>query len=1388
MGSGKECIAWLSDEATPFAERVEFGLNLWQSVDYTYSNKYEVFIEWLATSLRGNELPVAQLMRLFQLRSQPGMVSQDCKASLVQALLNTIDPAKCQDNTALKLLQSMFNFDLLQDVLRADYTLICRCYGTLFDCQQRCLKLRAEGQVAQEELQTDAEIVVAMIKQLAEIARRSQKVRKLRVCYDELTVRPLVELMLNLKSSCIEEMAGLEKQMQGQFILSRISNQPLHVVLLLLECSVLNSRYDTDLLSQLLTMVLEERAVDGPQHSLTLVAYMLETLRKYDVSLQFPMAKEQPQDTNPNPEASASDGENVSTVVLKTKTKAKAKAKKESEMETEKNGKQTSAFVYVSEQLLQLVKKHKQHHLRPVLMLLCSALRLNPLLLESSSYQITIWMMTAPKRSAEEEHLYSAYLVLLLDMFRRLSRSERFIMNLLKSLKDWLAKYQLPSTVVPGKRKREQEPEEGDDLDPEEKRFISLIFAECVPATGSSETSANDEFKHLAHFWPSHSAGAAFSALVGLLKAKPSMVIWKTLLHALMELLQDTAPTDILPANQEFARELIVALLCQYLQGTRLTEHLHLYLEEVDEQMNRTAELLERFGRLLLSQEHNRRSMDAFLECLKWARSYEVLLFHYWTDAKPKTRTQRRRSFLPPDQWRLIQQRVFNFGTTACGQRLQRLELQLVDSGWLAEEALADLVSNQQLHTLSRQQKHLRLQQRLNDLDRDTVMEDAECVELLCLQQLIDYAAVLRTANVKGSLLAKLKLEELPEEAHLAATIHKKAAPGKELKLPPSQQLIEFLQGQHHNELPSKIKFRLWLTLLALYHDLSRSDQQQQAIDVLEQLIDLMHFGQPLPICSHFPQLRELLSLVPTTSATGWKFYETLFSRCIRLHAAGSEAFLASCSQYITEELGGTMKLPAEGLRFLLLAIETTAAATGPHAKHMQRQVQPLLEIFGQIVAHKFRPTKKKETSDYKSFVDETIKSYGTYVSSCINRADKQKKAAASEDAQTATTVEAAQDVHPIDEDFRRICKIYIGHSLNYKNPHALRLLNVAISHRQKLHFDPDEVEFVLSSYWKQLYSDIAAGDIAALDVNCLELAFPLIIGYKTKEDLLVLLRMLTSEVQGLPTPLSPSHRTELQNVLTILSFIAKCSVSTIKGAMINKHFEIVSTNVAGRLKDNTHNSKSFALILLEAQRNLANNRTVPLTNESLEYLFGTMSVVAIDQFIERGGNWTDFNQLYAALTDNCVVLLRQHSNLVSDRAGQLSAVCETLIKAIVGYRSGRQRAQDLTELELDGLAELGLKLATVMASIGATQSLPLKRVAPFLLTFTINQMVETERPTTIFEKVKVNMERVCHELIGISDHRSGQFILRHNTTAGTNMYTRLLKDHDKYHKFRGKV
>jgi len=188
---------------------------------------------------------------------------------------------------------------------------------------------------------------------------------------------------------------------------------------------------------------------------------------------------------------------------------------------------------------------------------------------------------------------------------------------------------------------------------------------------------------------------------------------------------------------------------------------------------------------------------------------------------------------------------------------------------------------------------------------------------------------------------------------------------------------------------------------------------------------------------------------------------------------------------------------------------------------------------------------------------------------------------------------------------------------------------------------------------------------------------------------------------------------------------------------MLNEHFELISVSAALRLpepKDSAY--RGHALRLLEAQRNLAGNRMVPLTGETLDCLLGSMLDVNIKHLIRHGGSWQDFLDLYGALTDNLVVLLKQHSNLMSDRAAQLSALCQDLVQAIVGYRAERKQAQDLSETELDGLADLGLKLATVMATVATTQALAVKRVAPFLLIFTIRQMVATERPTTLFEKV----------------------------------------------------
>lgn len=225
-----------------------------------------------------------------------------------------------------------------------------------------------------------------------------------------------------------------------------------------------------------------------------------------------------------------------------------------------------------------------------------------------------------------------------------------------------------------------------------------------------------------------------------------------------------------------------------------------------------------------------------------------------------------------------------------------------------------------------------------------------------------------------------------------------------------------------------------------------------------------MHFGQPLPLCSHLPQLAQLLQLVPlnmdaddaadgngteaeaTANATAWRFYEMFFARCIRRLTPGSDLFLASSAALFREQLP---ELSASHCRLLLLAIETLASGTGMQARRMQRHLQPLLEIYGQMVSHKFR-SQKKSPAVYKEFVQQTLSGYAIYLSSCINRAAKQQKENVDEANQQKENVKEAKQqkenvkktkqepqqaiaVPVIDENFRRICKIYIGHSVSCK-------------------------------------------------------------------------------------------------------------------------------------------------------------------------------------------------------------------------------------------------------------------------------------------------------------------------------------------------------------------
>ncbi|KAM8719982.1 hypothetical protein ACLKA7_006098 [Drosophila subpalustris] len=1380
MEIGEELMSWLKDDKKEYTARLEFAIKVWQSLDFVYINKYEVICKWLLDTLSNEnaenteELPIAQLQQLFGLRAQPGLVDVKTKINLMRVILKRIEKAENVNLHAHpQLLQSLINFELVQDALRANYDLLMCSYGTLFTSYETMLRNPIDGDLSQPR---HADFILPLLQQMRDYVQRAQNHKKLLKAYTYAALQPLCQLLLQLRQHnlcCFDQLAALEQQLTESLpirdVIARIAQQPqLHVRLLLLESLLLNQRFDNAHLDLVLRFAFGKHETNPLEQPLALATHALESLRKHNISLQFQMSNK------------------------------------------------TTAMDFVTEQIFELVNEHKDEHLGEVLMMLCAALRLNPLLLEPNVYQLTVWMLTKPKRTDKELCLYSDYLVQLLDMFRRLSSAERFIMQLMKSLREWLRNYELQ---LPGSDAKRRRLSTDKDATPVELN----LYLELILKPHSSVSSVPSD--RLAQTWPSQTAGAAFTRLVSHLMAKPSIVIWKMLLHTFAELLQPDTPS-VLPVNLSFAIELQASLLCQYLLGTRLAEQVQLHQAELAQGRRHMAQVLQQFGRHLLAREHNRSTMNAFLECVDRATSFELLLAYYWPDGLAKSEQEQEElqlpyKFLPSDEWELIQQRVHNFGKSTCRQRLQRLELQLLQTNWLllpnqrhesCPDALLELVPPQLLGHLSRGQKQLRLQQqqrRHHQQQHEDLLQDAECVELLALQLLQDYADTLKTQKIKGTLLAKqLQLEG--DETKLSAALRQHCGSSKQLTLPveATKELIEALQRLPLAQLMSSIKLRLWLLILTLHHDVRRGQLKEQANQLLDQLIDLLHFGKPLPICSHFPQLPELLQLVPIEDASNsWRFYEMLFGRCIRRLTAGGESFLASCAEHFREQLQQTRTLQLVERRLLLLAIEALSGASGVQARRMQRHLQPLLEIYGQFVAHKFR-SAKKPPADAAEFVQHTLSGFAVYLSSCINRAaklqreqleekpneksntkkKKQKQEQGDEEEKTmALPSPESEKSTLIDENLRRICKIYIGHSLNYRNVHAIKLLNVALTHREQLHLDQDEIEFVLDSYWRQLNADIEA---ATLDIQGIEPAIKLIIGYKTNEDFLLLLRRLSTQLEGMQRPETEAQHTSLQNILILLQLFSKCSLSSIKGAMLNEHFELLIGNISLRLPgvgDAAY--RNHVVRLLEAQGALASNRTVPLTGETLDSILGTMLEINIKRFIIAGGSLDDFLVLHAGISENLLLLLRQHGTLMSDRAAQLTALCQDLVEAIVCYRSDRKQAQNLSDRELDGLAELALKLVTLLAGIAAgPQALAVKRVAPFLLIFTIKQMVTTERPTTLFEKIKVHLDRICHELISLCDHRAGHFILRSSNEAGARMYQNLVKEHDKYHKFRGKV
>ncbi|XP_055854277.1 uncharacterized protein LOC129918012 [Episyrphus balteatus] len=1351
MSSEEEFHRWLNRSEKTFEENFHFAIKSWKSSEFPLSSKYEKILEWFSskTKLLGKtteDFNENLFNEFLSLKCPLGSIDLTIKRNFIEKILKWTNNWKSHNNRKpIEILFQITELEMMQDLFRTEYEIYARVLGKIFKMYENYLREFDTLLVGRE-----SELFNKIIETVKSRATKTGNLKEFEEKFTEFAFQPLIELIIVFQDKGIkffDDLLDLQKTLFHDYVKSKfidkVSKLSTHVNLLAFECAIVNYRGDIKFYSELIKAIfLKVHSEDMSKNQgliLTIIAYTLEMFRKHDISLNFEVSP------------------------------------------------QTTAIQLLLKEIQSLTIECQEEHLLEVLNLLCATLRLNPLILEKSVFEITARMMVA-KKNDQEQKVFEEYLILLMDMFRKLSRAEKFVGSLQKSVRELLATHQVPKKA----KKRRTITESGEEvsskkiklengemkvstLNEETNFYLEILFNDFHQHPESkSKTEKVSSFPYIDYAWPTSSVGLGFSKLIIGLMSKPSLVIWKTLIYALKELISNTTTLD---DNTLFLFDFYSSLLCQYFSGCKLPEQSDKFWAEIESNRQLTRGTLKEFGHFLLAQEHNNRTMNAFLECSYHAGLFDLLLWYYRPDFMTNDENFSESSktlhgYLSDDEWMLIKQRIINFGRIECKFNANRLLLQQLKgrilfqkkkSVHLQKTMLAPASSDFEqtklafsgvndsswlLSNMNSKEKHEICELLVQELDLEMIecfTEDIEALEMILLELYRKVGTLFQES--KKAILSKIDFDGDVEVIAKTVVEKKEDYSVKKVEVDSLRDVLDII-GKLPIGCCRKAKKELFFVLqLAVFRDLKASEEDELAKMAFESLTDLLHFGDQIQIFKYFPVDRLALIQPPSQAI---EFYEYIFST-LRFDVDLAEEFFKAIHQILEYNQS---ELTDDHIKLLLMSIETLTQKN-THKK-LKKFLDGILGIYASHVMEYFKEETERKAKKDKKFVEKTLSGFVVYAKSIL--------------AKTKVDEE-------MDENFRRVCKIYIGYSMDCHNPHAIKLIMVALTNHAILHFDQDEIEFVLNSYWKQLNEDLKA---SKLDEKTAESVIKIVISNKTNEDLLFMLKKIGKNIP----------KEDFGYICRLLGLIAKCPFSTIKGAIFNEHFKLITFNMVLRLeKDDQCQIVDYETVLsmLECQKAFAENSQIPLSYDTLDDILAFMMDINVKKFPVGDTNVKLFNSVHQAMTELCTILIKHRHLILMDRVPQFVHIFKDLLQAICWYKSDRQKDTALATEEVDGLAELALKMESLMHLI-ATHSLEVKRVAPYVLTFTINLMVSNKRPTTLYPKIKTHIENICYDLVAVCDHRVGRFILRCSNEAARQVYEVLVKDHKKYHKFKGKV
>lgn len=462
---------------------------------------------------------------------------------------------------------------------------------------------------------------------------------------------------------------------------------PMHVFLLVLETVVLSFRSDTEVQRSLFQYLLSENDGklnvhndDVPQQLSGLTIFIL-LLKKYEIPLRFDIDS-------------------------------------------------MRAHYYLGIRMESIVNSYYTTHPYEVLNLLCAIIKLDPLIVEFSVCKIAVKFMLIAKTEETVWTKYEEFMFLVIEMYRKLSRAEKFISQLIKNLYETLSTMKLSKKLKRScnnsiaesstpQKKLKKSTDESISMDTSSAKLTTsgvnenvVLLEQAIIKECESMSKFNVQTKNRnTQIWSdiafafSPAISNTYTRFISGLVTKPSLVVWKSLIFTLKDYIQQLSESNgKCSENCIFLIEITSALLSQYFMGSRVAEQSDKSWDLIDTNRNSTRTILTDFGHAILSQEHNSRTMNAFLKLCYSASNFDLICWYYRPDSMQLSTngdddsntldvakcSKTIHAYLTEKEWTTIEQRIMNFGKRECKANINKIYLQRLKAAQLFDLQLGN--------------------------------------------------------------------------------------------------------------------------------------------------------------------------------------------------------------------------------------------------------------------------------------------------------------------------------------------------------------------------------------------------------------------------------------------------------------------------------------------------------------------------------------------------------------------------------------------------------------------------------------------------------------------------------------------------------------------------